>query len=226
VVLQGYSTEDISLDPVPAELSQPIPYGSIRIQYSGKPGSLMAEVASVDQSKDLVVDAKLQNEGNGWAGSGANPWHLDSETDSLVFLTDMGDQPVRIGFKVWAKGTVYYLTRLDIFGIRSPPSAGLPVGVAHGYVTSALSGRKARGPKVQPWSAVACYRFRSGQLAGRRTAQSVFGGGPRASSRDQRRQLRCRTPRRAPPANVKTLHFSSSSWTRASCTSAPLSCFS
>jgi hypothetical protein len=72
---------------------------------------MMAEVASVDQRKDLVVDAKLQNEGNGWAGSGANPWHLDNETESFVFLSDMGDKPVRIGFKVWADGTVYYLTR-------------------------------------------------------------------------------------------------------------------
>jgi hypothetical protein len=114
VVLQGYSTQDISLDPVLSELPQPVPYASIRIQYSGTSGSMMAEVSSVDQRQDLVVDAKLQNERNGWAGSGANPWHLDSETESFVFLTDMSDKPARIGFKVSAKGTVYYLTRLQL----------------------------------------------------------------------------------------------------------------
>ena len=114
IVLQGYSTQDILLDSVLGVLSQRIPYGSIRIQLSGKPGSIVAEVASVERSKDLVVDAKLQNEGNAWAGSGAHPWHLDSETESLVFLTDMGDEPARIGFKVWDQGTVYYLTRLKL----------------------------------------------------------------------------------------------------------------
>jgi len=31
-----------------------------------------------------------------------------------VFLTDMGDEAARIGFKVWADGTVYYLTRLKL----------------------------------------------------------------------------------------------------------------
>ena len=114
IVLQGYSTHDILLDSVLGGLSQRISYSSIRIQFSGKPGSVVAEVASVERSKDLVVDAKIQNEGDGWAGSGANPWHLDSETESLVFLANMSDKPARIGFKVWASGVVYYLTKLKL----------------------------------------------------------------------------------------------------------------
>jgi hypothetical protein len=65
IVLEGYSTEDISLASVLGALSPRIPYASIRIQFSGKPGSIVAEVASVERSKDLVVDAKIQNEGNG-----------------------------------------------------------------------------------------------------------------------------------------------------------------
>jgi hypothetical protein len=114
IVLPGYSTEDVALDSILGELTEPTPYASIRIQYSGAPDSVVTEVSSVEQNKDLVVDSKLQNEGNGWAGSGANPWHLDDETESIVLLTDMADKPARIGFDVWAEGTHYYLTNLKL----------------------------------------------------------------------------------------------------------------
>ena len=60
------------------------------------------------------MDAKVANEGDGWAGSGANPWHLDSETESLLFLTNLSDQTARIGFRVTAGGTNYYLTKLRL----------------------------------------------------------------------------------------------------------------
>jgi len=32
----------------------------------------------------------------------------------VLFLTDMGDKPARVGFKVWANGTVYYLGKLKL----------------------------------------------------------------------------------------------------------------
>jgi len=149
LTVEAYSTLDVSLDSIVSQLAQRIPYASIRIQYSGKPGSMMAEVASVDETQDLVVDAKLQNEGNGWAGSGANPWHLDNETESYLFLTDMGEQPVGIGFKVWANGQSYYLGKLkliphetrmiDLRKLRDAQRADLekntiPAGAADGSV--------------------------------------------------------------------------------------------
>ena len=57
----------------------------------------------------------VQNEGNGWAGSGANPWHLDDDTESILFLTNESDQPVRIGFAVTASASpTYYLTSLKL----------------------------------------------------------------------------------------------------------------
>ncbi|MEJ2010453.1 MAG: hypothetical protein P8Z30_20260 [Acidobacteriota bacterium] len=96
------------------QLPLPVPYASIRIQYSGAPGSMIAQVSSVDEHQDLVVDARTMNEGDGWAGSGANPWHLDKNTQSILFLTDEGDQPVRIGFSVTAGGVHYYLTSLKL----------------------------------------------------------------------------------------------------------------
>jgi hypothetical protein len=38
------------------------------------------------------VDAAIENEGDGWAGSAANPWHLDNNTEAILFLTDEGDK--------------------------------------------------------------------------------------------------------------------------------------
>jgi len=108
------STMDFSLAAYMSQLPLPIAYASIRIQYSGPPGSMIAQVSSVDEHQDLVVDARTMNEGNGWTGSGANPWHLDNQTQSILFLTDEGDQPVRIGFSVTAGGVHYYLTNLKL----------------------------------------------------------------------------------------------------------------
>src|SRR5690348_1299694 len=108
------STADFSLAAYMNQLPMPVAYCSVRIQHSGPPGSIIAQVASVDESQDLVVDARTANELDGWAGSGANPWHLDSQTDSILFLTDEGDKPARIGFSITAGAVHYYLTSLQL----------------------------------------------------------------------------------------------------------------
>jgi len=61
-----------------------------------------------------VIDAKFQNEGWGWAGSGANPWHLDNQTESMLFLTNASGRVAGIGFAVTAEGVHYYLTKLKL----------------------------------------------------------------------------------------------------------------
>ena len=115
VTLPAYSAQDISLDSLTNQLPTALPFCSLRIQYSGAPGSLQAQVSSVESAGDLVVDSHVQNEGNGWAGSGANPWHLDDDTESILFLTNESNQPARIGFKVTANGSPsYYLTKLQL----------------------------------------------------------------------------------------------------------------
>jgi len=47
-------------------------------------------------------------------GSGAHPWHLDEETESILFLTNMSEKSARIGFDMVAGGVHYYLTRLKL----------------------------------------------------------------------------------------------------------------
>ena len=73
-----------------------------------------AEVSSVEARSDLVVDTRVENEGNGLAESGANPWHLDQNTESILFLTNESSQPARIGFQVTTQGIHYYLTQLKL----------------------------------------------------------------------------------------------------------------
>ena len=108
-----YTTQDISLAAMSSAFPAALPFASVRIQYSGAPGSLEAEVPSVESAGNMVVDSIVQNEGNGWAGSGANPWHLDQDTESILFLTNASDQPAHIGFSVTASGSpTYYLTKL------------------------------------------------------------------------------------------------------------------
>jgi hypothetical protein len=115
VTVPPYSTQDISLASVMSQIPAALPFASVRIQYSGAPGSLQAEAPSVEAAGNLVVDSIVQNEGNGWAGSGANPWHLDDDTESILFLTNSSDQLAHIGFQVTANGSPsYFLTSLRL----------------------------------------------------------------------------------------------------------------
>jgi hypothetical protein len=75
---------------------------------------VQAQVTSVESESNLIVDSRVQNEGNGWAGSGANPWHLDADTESILFLTNESNQVAGIAAKVAANGVTYYLTRLKL----------------------------------------------------------------------------------------------------------------
>jgi hypothetical protein len=114
LALGPHSTVDFSLDDVMGQLPLPLPFCSVRIQYAGPPGSVVALVSSIETKGDLVVDSRIANEGNGWAGSGGHPWHLDEETESILFLSNSSDKPARIGFSVGANGVHYCLTQVKL----------------------------------------------------------------------------------------------------------------
>ncbi|MGH9430837.1 MAG: Ig-like domain-containing protein [Terriglobia bacterium] len=114
LTVPALSAVDLSLLSVMGSLPLPLPYASLRVQYSGSPGSMVAELASVDQRQNLVIDSKLINEGWRFSGSGANPWHLDNQTQSFLFLTNESSQTVPIGFVVTANSVHYYLTKLRL----------------------------------------------------------------------------------------------------------------
>lgn len=113
-LVASYSTQDVSLDAAFGALPLPLPFCSIGVQYTGAPGSLIGEITSIEQKGDLVIDSRATNEGNTWAQSGGHPWHLDAETDSILFLTNMGEKECPIALQVNAEGVRYYLAKVKL----------------------------------------------------------------------------------------------------------------
>jgi hypothetical protein len=114
LTLAPYATMDIPLGAALALVSTPVPHAAIGIQYSGAPGSVIAEVASIEQRGELVVSSYAQNEGNNYAGSGAYAWHLDDQTESMLYLSNSADHECPIGLQVQANGVPYYVTDLRL----------------------------------------------------------------------------------------------------------------
>ncbi len=114
ISLGPYSTQDVSFESLIGQLALPLPYCSIRIQYSGPPGSAIAEVASIEAKGDLVIDGRVANEGDAPAGSGVNPWHLDEETESILFLTNISGKEAAIAFAVQVGDVQYHLSDLSL----------------------------------------------------------------------------------------------------------------
>lgn len=114
ITVRGYTMQDIRLDSYFSLLPLPLPFCSLQIRYNGPPGSVMAEVVSVNETSGKANEILVVNEGNGYAGSLASYWGFDDDTDFIVFLTNMGDRPCRVGFRIETSGVVYYLTKLEL----------------------------------------------------------------------------------------------------------------
>jgi len=108
-----YSTVDLSVKPASAQLPQSLPYCSFRIQYSGQPGSVVAGLSSVEERSDFVVDSRVVNE-RVIKRSGANPWHLDTETESVLFLTSTSEKEVGVALQIDAGGVKYHVTDMRL----------------------------------------------------------------------------------------------------------------
>jgi hypothetical protein len=114
IKLPGFTTQDIRLDSYYNSLPLPLPYCALRVQYNGPPGSVIGQLSVVNETNAKVNSIRLDNEGNGYAGSLASYWGFDDDTDFLVFLTNASDEDCRVGFKIEAGGVEYYLTRLKL----------------------------------------------------------------------------------------------------------------
>jgi len=110
LTLAPYATMDIPFDPALAVITSPVPHAAIGIQYSGAPGSVIADVASIEQKGELAVSSYVENTGNNFAGSGAHAWHLDAQTESILYLSNLGNQECPIGMRVQANGVAYFVT--------------------------------------------------------------------------------------------------------------------
>lgn len=113
--LGPYATTDLAMDGNSLDkLPLPLPFCSIQVRYSGPPGSAIAEISSVERHQDLVVDSKLGDPNDRLSGSGINPWHLDEQTESFLFLTNEGNDAAHVAFQIQAEGVRYHLTDLKI----------------------------------------------------------------------------------------------------------------
>lgn len=114
IKLPGFTTQDIGLDSYYSYLPLPAPYCALRAQYNGPPGSIIGALTVVNEGNGEVTAIRLDNEGNGYAGSLASYWGFDDKTDFLVFLTNAGDKDCPVGFKVQAGGVDYNVTNLKL----------------------------------------------------------------------------------------------------------------
>jgi len=112
--IAGLSTKEVTLDSYYAMLPLPLPFCALRIQYNGPPGSLMAEIDVTNGAGEVADTPRVDNEGNGYAGSGATQWAFDQEKDFLVFLTNMGEKECPVGFNIWTRGITYHLTGVKL----------------------------------------------------------------------------------------------------------------
>lgn len=108
-----YSTIDLPVDPASAQLPQSLSYCSFRIQYSGQPGSVVAALSSVEERSNFVVDSRVVNE-RVITMSGANPWHLDTDTESVLFLTSTSDKEGGVALQICASGVKYHITDMRL----------------------------------------------------------------------------------------------------------------
>jgi hypothetical protein len=114
IKLPGYTTQEIRLDSYYNSLPLPLPFCSLRIQYNGPPGSVIGHLITVNEANDDAESILLANEGNGYAGSLASYWSLDEDTDFFVFLTNMGEKPCGVGFRIEVGELAYFLTSLNL----------------------------------------------------------------------------------------------------------------
>ena len=65
----------------------------LKIESSGAPGTLIAEVTSIDRNGTLCVDVPLADIGSGFIGTGAHPFHLDGDSQAVLHLKNLGAKP-------------------------------------------------------------------------------------------------------------------------------------
>lgn len=65
----------------------------LRIESSGSAGTLIAQLSSIDQNGTSYVDVPLNDAGPRSVGTGAHPFHLDGDSQAVVHLKNLADEP-------------------------------------------------------------------------------------------------------------------------------------
>jgi hypothetical protein len=73
------------------QIPQRVSSGSLEISYTGKSGSLLASVTSVDQTGSYVFDSKIDNKLA--AGFHGEYWSTDGDNDTFITIKNITDKP-------------------------------------------------------------------------------------------------------------------------------------
>jgi len=93
VQLRSQQSQRIDLLPYwkPGQIPARVSSGSMEISYSGKPGSLVASVTSVDQTGTYVFDAKIDNKLA--AGFQGEYWSTEGDNNTSITIKNITDKP-------------------------------------------------------------------------------------------------------------------------------------
>lgn len=91
-----------------------VPHGSVDLQYKGKPGALLAELASVDQNGSFVRPVPLTCHGN--RDLNMTFWRTDGDWHSSVTLQNVATEKNDVEITVSYPGGVYVIEKSILAG--------------------------------------------------------------------------------------------------------------
>lgn len=79
----------------------------LKIQASGAPGTLVAALTSLDQSRKTAVDVPLVSRSERSGEGGNHPFRLDEASQSVAYLTNITQKPTRVLVAVFYRGGMF-----------------------------------------------------------------------------------------------------------------------
>jgi hypothetical protein len=121
----------------------------LKIEASGAPGTLLATLTSIDQSRNTVMDVPLVSRSERSGEGGNHPFRLDENSQSVAYLTNITQKPTRVLVAVFYRGGMFTpelmsvgpgaTIAVDLLQLRNSQvkdvlQRTLPLGLAEGQV--------------------------------------------------------------------------------------------
>ncbi len=95
---------------VPADALPEQPDGTgIEVRHTGPPGALIGYWFSTDESGSLVVETPLRSPAPNAHGAGTNPWSLESDSSSVLYIKNTGAEKGAAVVNLWYPGGEYMI---------------------------------------------------------------------------------------------------------------------
>lgn len=97
----------------------------LKIEHTGEPGSLVATLSSIDQSKSLVVGVPLVSRVPNSAKGGTHPFLIDENTQSIAYITNTVQKPTKALLVIFHEGGLY---TPELIGIGPGATVAIDIG--------------------------------------------------------------------------------------------------